>query len=178
MNFIETSRSQFQAYKALADKAMAQLSDESLLRPSDNESTNSLVTIIQHMRGNMLSRWTNLLQEDGEKPWRTRDAEFEYHPVDRQGLMQLWEEGWDCVFSTLATLNTRDLDKTIHIRGEGMSAMDGIIRQLMHYAYHVGQIILICKDNLKENWQSLSIPKGKTAEFNAAFIATHTAGKA
>ncbi len=166
--FLENSTKRLREYKGLAEKAIAQLSDEALLHDADKAGGNSLAVIIKHMRGNMLSRWTNYLTEDGEKPWRQREEEFVHESLTRKRLMQLWEEGWATVFNTLSSLGEEDLGRTIHIRTESMTAMDGIIRQLMHYAYHVGQIILICKQELGDGWQSLSIPKGGTAAFNAA----------
>ncbi len=169
--FLENSTKRLHEYKALAEKAIAQLSDEALLHDADEPGGNSLAVIIKHMRGNMLSRWTNYLTEDGEKPWRQREEEFVHESLTREMLMRLWEEGWAAVFNTLSSLSEEDLGCSIHIRTEGMTAMDGIIRQLMHYSYHVGQIILLCKQARGEDWQSLSIPRGGTAAFNAAMTA-------
>ena len=168
--FLENAVRRFREYKTLAEKAMAQLSNDALLREGDDVN-NSLVVIVKHMRGNMLSRWTNFLTEDGEKPWRQREEEFVHEHLTRERLTGLWEEGWTAVFDTLASLREEDLGRTIHIRTEPMTAMDGIIRQLMHYSYHVGQIILLCKQELGDGWQSLSIPKGGTAAFNATMAA-------
>lgn len=171
MSFLQSSTRQFHHHKDLAEKALAQLHDAALQQDAAEENGNSLVVIIKHMRGNMLSRWTNFLTEDGEKEWRKREEEFEHESLSRESLMALWEEGWSCVFSTLASLTDEDLSRTIHIRKEAMSAMDGIIRQLMHYAYHVGQIILLCKQEVTEGWSSLSIPPGGTAAFNTSMAA-------
>jgi hypothetical protein len=167
MSFLKYCITRFREYKRLADKAMAQLSDERLLHNAEGDN-NSIVVIVKHMRGNMLSRWTNFLTEDGEKPWRQREEEFEHEGLSREALMQLWEEGWACLFATLESLSEADLDRIIHIRKEGMSAMDAIIRQLMHYSYHIGQIVLLCKHDAAEGWQSLSIPRGGSAAFNAS----------
>jgi hypothetical protein len=125
---------------------------------------------VKHLHGNMLSRWTNFLSEDGEKPWRRRDEEFEHSPLGREELMRLWEEGWERVFSTLTSLSDEDLAGSIRIRGEQYSVMDAIIRQLMHYSYHIGQMILLCKMKAGDNWESLSIPKGGSAAFNSAMF--------
>ena len=115
----------------------------------------------------MKSRWTNFLLEDGEKPWRNRDSEFEQPPATRQALLQLWEEGWDCVFRTLETLTDSDLSRTVPIRGEAHSVMQAINRQIAHYAYHCGQIVLLAKHFQQAQWKSLTVPKGESAEFNA-----------
>ena len=171
MSFLQHSTKRLHEYKRLAEKAMAQLDDETLLRNAPEADGNSIAVIVKHMRGNMLSRWTNFLTEDGEKPWRQREEEFVHETLNREGLLQLWEEGWQCVFKTLAMLGDEDLARTIYIRKEPLTAMDAIIRQLMHYAYHVGQIILICKQAKADSWQSLSIPRGGTAAFNASMIA-------
>lgn len=175
--FLENATKRLREYKALSEKAIAQLSDEALLHDAAEPGGNSLTVIIKHLRGNMLSRWTNYLTEDGEKPWRQREEEFVHENLTREGLMQLWEEGWTAVFNTLSALQEEDLGRTIHIRTEPMTAMDGIIRQLMHYSYHVGQIILLCKQELGDGWQSLSIPRGGTAAFNAA-MATQAGSQA
>ncbi len=171
MSFIQRSTAQFQQYKALAEKAMAQLPNETLLRDLPDADANSIVVIIKHMHGNMLSRWTAFLTEDGEKPWRAREEEFGHEAISREALLSVWNEGWDCVLATMRSLTDAELTRTIHIRTEPMTAMDGIIRQLTHYAYHVGQIVLLCKQQKGDGWQSLSIPRGGTAAFNAAFAA-------
>lgn len=173
MSFLTSSITRFKTYKQLAEKALAQVSDEALLQDGRNEADNSIVVIVKHMHGNMISRWTDFLTEDGEKPWRRRDEEFEHEALTRAELMALWESGWATVFATLESMNEADLARTVHIRKEPLEAMDAIIRQLMHYAYHVGQIILLCKQALGSNWQSLSIPKGGTAAYNAAMDARH-----
>ena len=167
MSFLTTTIRQFRHYKELAEGAMIQLDDAMLLHEAAG-GNNSVVVIVKHLHGNMLSRWTNFLTEDGEKAWRKRDEEFEHASLSRVQLMQLWEEGWQCVFGALGDMTDADLERTVHIRGEASTAMDAIIRQLMHYSYHVGQIVLLCKQQVGENWRSLSIPKGGSAAFNAA----------
>jgi uncharacterized damage-inducible protein DinB len=168
MRFLETAISQFRHYKELAEKAMAQISDEALLKECA-PNNNSIVILVRHMHGNMLSRWTNFLTEDGEKPWRRRDEEFEHAAFSRAELMELWESGWQCLFGALGSLTDADLPQTIRIRAQEMSAMDAILRQLSHYCYHVGQIILLCKQSA-ESWQSLSIPRNESAAYNAALL--------
>jgi hypothetical protein len=167
MDFLQSVTTRFREYKNLAEKAMLQLSDERLLHNAEG-SNNSIVVIVKHLRGNMLSRWTNFLTEDGEKPWRQREEEFQHEDMSRERLMQLWEEGWACLFTTLGSMSKEDLDKIIYIRKEGMPAIDAIIRQVMHYSYHVGQLVMLCKHDAAEQWESLSIPRGGTAAFNAA----------
>jgi hypothetical protein len=171
MGFLEYSIKRLLEYKRIADKAIAQISDAALLHQAASENENSIVVIVKHMRGNMLSRWTNFLTEDGEKTWRQREEEFEHENMTRVHLLELWEEGWACVFDTLGNLTEEDLQHTIHIRNEPMTAMDAIMRQLMHYSYHIGQIVLLCKEEAGDNWQSLSIPKGGSAAFNATMAA-------
>jgi hypothetical protein len=134
------------------------------LAPS--ESSNSIAVIIQHMHGNMLSRWTNFLTEDGEKPGRNRDEEFSPPSYSKAELIALWEEGWRRLIETLRSLKDEDLLKTITIRHEPLIAIDAINRQLAHYPHHVGQIVYIGKMILDKNWQSLSIPKGASNTFN------------
>jgi hypothetical protein len=158
MDFLESTRQQFRNYKLLAEKAMAQLGDRELLAGGDDVN-NSIVIIVQHLHGNMLSRWTNFLTEDGEKPWRKRDDEFEESISSREELFRLWEEGWTCVLENLARLTESDLDKTIRIRGEAMSAVDAVLRQLTHYSYHIGQIVMLCKRAAGAEWASLTIPR-------------------
>jgi len=167
-SFIKDCVKRFQYYKSLGDKTLQRLTTEDLHRQPDSES-NSIAVIIQHLHGNMMSRWTNFLTEDGEKEWRKRDEEFEETQLfSKEQLLQLWEEGWQCMFSTLEQLSPEQLTHPITIRGELMSAYDAILRQLAHYPYHVGQIVYIGRLYLGKNWESLSIPKekGASAAFN------------
>lgn len=165
--FLTTAIRQFEQYKKLGEKTIAQLDDASLFI-SANEDSNSIATIVKHMWGNMLSRWTDFLTTDGEKDWRKRDAEFENDIKTRMEVLEKWEAGWQCLFDTLSTLSTDDLEKTIFIRGEGQTVMQAILRQLTHYAYHVGQIVFAGKMLAKEGWNSLSIPKGGSHTYNEA----------
>jgi Protein of unknown function (DUF1572) len=157
---------QFNYYKLLGEQAMAQLTDEQLLWQY-NEGSNSIAKIVQHLHGNMISRWTDFLTTDGEKENRNRDAEFETVLQTRAEIMNAWEAGWACFFNAIASLKEEDLSKTIYIRNQGQTVVDAINRQLAHYPYHVGQIIFICKLLTDDAWKSLSIPKNKSAEYNA-----------
>jgi Protein of unknown function (DUF1572) len=167
--FLNSAIKQFASYKSLGDKTFAQLSNENLFWQF-NEESNSIAIIVQHMAGNMLSRWTDFLTTDGEKPWRKREAEFESETMPRQQMLNIWEDGWNCLFNTLNSLTDNDLQKTIKIRNQPQSVMDAIHRQLAHYPYHIGQIVHIGKMLNNENWQSLSIPKGKTDAYNEALF--------
>ncbi len=149
----------------MGDKTFLQLSEEDFhFIPADE--CNSIAIIIQHMNGNMLSRWTNFLTSDGEKEWRKRDAEFEDQNLNKEQLIALWEEGWKCFLDELTSLSNTDLEKTIYIRAEPLSAIDAINRQLAHYPYHVGQIIYAAKIIKNKAWRNLSIPRGRSTEFN------------
>lgn len=164
--YLESCIKQFEYYKLLGEKAMAQLPDDKLFWQF-NEQSNSIAIIVQHFWGNMLSRWTDFLTTDGEKEWRNRDAEFESGINTREGLLKKWNEGWDCLLSTLKQLTGEDLKKIIYIRNQGHTVMEAINRQLAHYSYHVGQITYIAKMVADNDWQSLSIPKGASQSFNA-----------
>ena len=152
-------------YKSLGDKTLAQL-NETDLHYSPNAEANSIAIIIQHMAGNMLSRWTEFLTGDGEKEWRTRDAEFEEQHLTKEQLLEQWEKGWNCCLDVLNSLTEEDLLKTIYIRKEGLIAIDAINRQFAHYPYHVGQIIQIAKSIKSDKWLSLSIAKGQSEDYN------------
>jgi len=164
--FLPFAIQQFKYYQSLGDKTFAQLTDEQLFYQS-NADSNSIYTIVKHLNGNMLSRWTNFLDSDGEKTWRNRDEEFNPDSLDRAGLLKLWHEGWNCLFGTLNTLTPNDLEKIVTIRGEKHTVESAIVRQLAHYPYHVGQIVFIGKMLSQNPWQSLSIPRNKSADFNA-----------
>ena len=163
--FLESAVKKFKFQKALGEKTFAQLEDKDVLFKPSGES-NSIAVIVQHMYGNMLSRWTNFLTEDGEKNWRKRDAEFEDMLQTKQGVSNAWNTGWACVLSTLESLQPEDLIKTITIRSEPLVVVDAIIRQIDHYGYHVGQIVYIGKIIKDADWQTLSIAKKKSEEFN------------
>jgi hypothetical protein len=164
--YIESVKKQFLYYKTLADKAMAQLeADQIFFTP--NEDTNSIAVIVNHMSGNMLSRWTDFLTTDGEKDWRNRDAEFEAPASDKEALLEKWENGWACLFTALNTVTPDNLGSIIYIRNEGHTVVEAINRQLAHYPYHVGQIVFFAKMIKKSAWSSLSIPKNNSAQYNA-----------
>jgi len=163
--FLHSSIKRLKYYKDLGDKTFAQLSDNDFNYQPDEES-NSIAIIIQHMAGNMLSRWTDFLTTDGEKEWRNRDIEFEKRGLSREQLIAYWEEGWSCFLNALEGLNEDDLLKTIHIRKEGLLVVDAINRQLAHYPYHVGQILYLGRMIKGSGWKNLSIEKGRSGEFN------------
>ena len=154
-----------QYYKKLGNSTFDQLTEDDI-HWAAGDSSNSIATIVKHLWGNMLSRWTNLLTEDGEKPWRQRDAEFEDDIQTMDEMLSKWEEGWKCFIDTLESLTPEDLDKTIYIRNEGQSVTDAIQRQMAHYPMHVGQIIFAAKILKGDDWKSLSIPKGQSGSYN------------
>jgi hypothetical protein len=164
-SYVEDSLSLFRYYKRLAERAMEQVSDDQLFAAIDKES-NSIAVIVKHMAGNMLSRWTDFLTTDGEKPTRNRDSEFVEPPARRKELMALWEDGWSRLFAAIEPLTEADLGRTVTIRGEAHSVMQAINRQLAHYPHHVGQIVLLAKHFASNHWQSLSVPRNKSADFN------------
>jgi hypothetical protein len=164
--YLESARKEFQLYKTLGEKTIDRLNDEELLWKYNNES-NSIAVIVKHMWGNMLSRWTDFLTSDGEKPWREREAEFENDIKDKQELIDKWNEGWACLLNAINALKDDDLSKTIYIRNEPHTVVQAINRQIAHYAYHVGQIVFVGKIILGSEWQSLSIPRGGTSQFNS-----------
>jgi len=163
--FLEQATAIFRKQKALAEKAMAQLSDDQLFAVLDSEA-NSIAVIVKHLHGNMRSRWTDFLTTDGEKPDRQRDGEFIMPPsLTREQMMHWWEEGWAYLFSALAGLSPGDVSTTVRIRGEEMPVMAAILRQVDHYGQHVGQIVLVAKHARGAAWTSLSIPRGKSEEY-------------
>jgi len=164
-SYVADSLTLFRYYKGLVERALAQLSDEQLLAVLDGQA-NSIAVIVKHLTGNMRSRFTDFLTSDGEKPGRDRDAEFENPPGSRAELMALWEDGWQCVFTAIEPITEEDLQRSITIRGEAHSVMQAINRQVAHYAYHCGQIVLLAKHFKSDQWQTLSIPRRKSAEYN------------
>jgi len=164
-SYLEDARAVFRYYKKLADRAMEQMTDEQLFIALDEEA-NSIAIVVKHMVGNMRSRWSGLLTTDGEKPDRNRDMEFVSPPETREALLAEWEAGWAQLFQALEPLTDADLGRTVTIRGEAHSVMKAINRQLAHYPYHVGQIVLLAKHFACEKWQSLSVPRNRSAEFN------------
>ena len=165
-DFLTSSIKQFQYYRTLGEQAMAQVSDEDLnwLYHPDG---NSIATIVQHLSGNMLSRWTDLLTADGEKPSRDREGEFANQPLSREAILDLWNQGWDRLLETLNSLKPDDLETVIYIRNQGHTVMEAINRQLSHYPHHVGQIVLLARMRVQGEWKSLSIPRGGSESYNA-----------
>ncbi|MFN8279854.1 MAG: DUF1572 family protein [Saprospiraceae bacterium] len=164
---LESYRKQFLLYKNLGERTLSQLHPEDLLwRP--NEESNSIAVIVHHLRGNMLSRWTDFLNSDGEKVWRNRDTEFIEEKTPAALVMDWWNEGWGCLIQALDALGDEDLMRTVFIRNESMTVTDAIVRQIGHYASHVGQIIYIGKVIRNSDWKTLSIPRGGSATFNAS----------
>ncbi|MGB4960268.1 MAG: DUF1572 family protein, partial [Saprospiraceae bacterium] len=172
----QTSIKQFRYYKQLADKAMAQVADASLFVRSHADE-NSIAIIVQHLSGNMRSRWTNIFTEDGEKPWRHRDSEFEPALQTKADMIASWESGWQVLFDTLKNLNEIDLPRTIYIRNEGLTVQDAILRQLCHYSYHCGQIVYICKTFAGTDWQTLSIARNDSDNYNKQKASEKNTGK-
>ncbi|MGL6125601.1 DUF1572 domain-containing protein [Chryseobacterium artocarpi] len=155
----------FEYYKSLGDKAFDQLTDDQIFWQY-NEESNSIAVIVKHIAGNMLSRWTNFLTEDGEKSWRHRDEEFVNTFKTKDEVLEFWEKGWKCLFDALNQINDENLYATIYIRGEAHPVIDAILRQLAHYPYHIGQIIYLAKMIKNEDWKTLSIARNKSQEFN------------
>jgi len=164
-NYLESARKQFEYYKKLGEKTIEQLPD-ALLFGTFNEESNSIAVLVKHLSGNMLSRWTDFLTSDGEKEWRNREAEFENDIISREELLERWHRGWNCLFEALDSLSPDDLGRIVHIRNEGHTVMEAINRQLSHYPYHVGQMVYIGKMALNDKWKNLSIPRGKSQDFN------------
>lgn len=164
--YLDSAKKQFLYYKTLGEKAMEQLEPEQLF-VAINEDTNNIATIVKHLSGNMLSRWTDFLTTDGEKEWRNRDAEFENDLLTKEAVQNAWNKGWDCLFNALKDLQPEQLSQIIYIRNEGHSVIEAINRQLAHYPYHVGQVVFYAKQLKNTNWESLSIPKNNSKKYNS-----------
>jgi len=164
-NNIDSILKLFQYYKSLGDKTIEQLSFKEMQIEFQVDS-NSISIIVKHIVGNMLSRWTNFLTEDGEKKWRERDQEFIDTYKNKEQLLFEWDKGWQCLFDALNSLTEKDLEKIIYIRNQGHTVAEAVNRQMAHYAYHIGQIVLLGKQLKGNNWNSLSIPKGKSIIYN------------
>jgi uncharacterized protein DUF1572 len=166
--YLEDVIGEFHKYKKYADRAVAQVSDDDFFRQIDRES-NSIALIVKHISGNQRSRWRDFLTSDGEKPDRDRDTEFEKFDADtKERLLARWEEGWRLLFEALAPLTGEDLERIVSIRGEAHSVLQAIQRQLTHYASHVGQIVFLAKHLAGERWKTLSIPRGKSRDYDVA----------
>ena len=164
-SYLESAKSQFIYYKTLGEKAINQLTEEQLFI-STNEDSNSIATIVKHISGNMLSRWTDFFTSDGEKEWRNRDSEFEETIKTKEELMFFWNKGWDCFFELLFSLKPEQLSEIIYIRNEKHTVIEVINRQLAHYPYHIGQIVFYAKQLKNSEWESLSIKKNKSKNYN------------
>ncbi|WP_309642058.1 DUF1572 family protein [Flavobacterium sp.] len=164
--YLDSVKKQFLYYKMLGEKAINQLEPEQLF-VMVNEDRNSIATIVKHLSGNMLSRWTDFLTTDGEKEWRERDGEFENDLTSKEAVMQVWDNGWDCFLNALNGLQPNQLSEIIYIRNEGHTVVEAINRQLAHYPYHVGQIVFYAKQLKHGAWDSLSIPRNASSSYNA-----------
>ena len=165
---IQNAISEARRSRGLADRAIAQLPETALFAVLDEES-NSIAMLMKHLSGNLISRWTDFLTSEGEKPSRDRDSEFRAEPSDtKESLLERWEQGWGRLLATLESLRPEDLERTVTIRGEPCSVLEAIHRQMAHTAYHVGQIVLLAKHYAGSRWQTLSVPRGQSAEFKAA----------
>lgn len=164
-NYLESVKKQFAYYKMLGSKTFEQVEDQDLFWQYNPES-NSIAITVNHIWGNMKSRWTDFLTSDGEKTWRNRDREFEDVIKTRKDLEEAWEDGWQCVFNALDSINEENFSQEVYIRNQGHSIVEAVNRQLAHYAYHIGQIVYIGRMIKGSEWKSLSIPKGKSKDFN------------
>ncbi len=164
-NYLENSIIQFEYYKMLGDKSLQQLSEKECFWQY-NDDSNNIAIMVKHLVGNMLSRWTNFLTEDGEKEWRKRDQEFENTYKTKEEILIAWDNGWTCLFDAIKPLTINDFDKLIYIRNQGHTIQEAITRQLCHYSYHVGQIVYLSKMIKGEKWVSLSVAKGKYVAYN------------
>lgn len=164
-NYLESVTKQFEYYKQLGEKAMDQLEEKQLFDIPSKES-NSVAIIVQHLSGNMLSRWTDLLTSDGEKEWRKRDEEFEEILKTKTELLKVWNKGWNTLFATLKSLKPEDLSKTVYIRNQGHTVVDAINRQLAHYPYHIGQMVYVAKLLVQHDWNTLSIARNQSKAYN------------
>ncbi len=169
---LESYKQLFKHYKQLGERSIAQLSDESKLFWTPGEKSNSIAVIIQHLYGNMKSRWTDFLSTDGEKEWRDRDREFELYCSTKEALMDLWDEGWATLFSALDSIDDSNKDQLVYIRNKGHKLDEAIQRQLAHYAYHVGQLVYLARMIQGEAWSSLSIAKGASMAFSKEAFGT------
>jgi Protein of unknown function (DUF1572) len=176
VHYLDEVRRQFRGHKRLGEGALAQLTDAQLFTTLDPES-NSVAIVIKHLAGNMRSRFTDFLTADGEKPDRHRDQEFELTAsTTRAEVMQWWEQGWACVFTAVEALKAEDVMRIVYIRHEPHTVLQALNRQVAHYAYHVGQIVFLAKHLRSSEWKSLSVPRGKSEEFNQKMEERRKAG--
>lgn len=175
-NYRRDAKQTFRNYKKLAERAMVQVSDDEFYRTIDQES-NSIALIVKHIAGNLRSRWTDFLTTDGEKEDRNRDTEFLIIGDSREGLMAFWEASWTVLFDTLDSLKLKDFSRKVTIRGQKHTVAEAINRQMTHYAYHVGQIVMLSKHFRSANWNTLSVPRNASAEFNSFLAEKSVAGE-
>ena len=165
LNFHQDAVQSFRNYKKMAERAMEQVSDEEFFKAIDDEA-NSIAVVVKHIAGNLVSRWSDFLTTDGEKLTRDRDAEFEIKDDSRESLMDYWERGWKVLFDNIEPLTIDDFSKKVTIRRQAHTIVEALNRQISHYAYHIGQIVLLAKHFKSSDWKTLSIPKNRSAEFN------------
>lgn len=166
-HFLQACIAEFRRCKTLGDGALAQADDDAFFAPPSSPGGNNMAIVVKHVAGNLRSRWTDFLTSDGEKPDRDRDGEFELRPGDsRDSLIRAWEDGWNTLFATLGALTSEDLARTVAIRGEPHTVPLAVLRQVAHYAYHVGQMVLLAREARGDRWKSLSVPRGGSREFN------------
>lgn len=168
-DYLQSAIKQFEYYKHLGEKTIEQLTDEALFWQYNQES-NSIATIVRHLSGNMLSRWTDFLTSDGEKEWRNRDTEFDATATSRVDVLTMWNKGWECLFTALQSVQPHDMHTIVYIRNQGHTVTEAINRQLAHYPYHIGQIVFIGKMVQDSSWQSLSVPRGKSSDYNSTMF--------
>lgn len=164
-NYLSSIKKQFLYNRELGWKTISQLPEEKI-NWQYNQESNSITQLVKHLSSNMLSRWTDFLNSDGEKEWRVRDAEFESETFTIDQIKKAWDKGWDCLLDTIDSLEPQDLDKVVYIRNQGHTVVEAINRQLSHYSYHVGQIVFVGKMIKNDQWQSLSIPRGQSVSYN------------
>jgi len=175
-NYHSDAVQSFRNYKKLAERAMEQVSDEEFFTAIDDEA-NSIAVLVKHIAGNLISRWTDFLTADGEKATRNRDAEFEIIADTRESLMEFWEQGWQTLFENIEPLTVDDFSRTVTIRSEPHTIVKAINRQLTHYSYHIGQIVLLSKHFKSADWRSLTVPKNRSAEFNKYVVEKQATGQ-
>lgn len=175
INYLDDALKSFRNYKKLAERAIEQVSDEEFFAAIDEEA-NSIAVVVKHIAGNLRSRWTEFLTTDGEKDFRDRDTEFEVTRDTRESLMEFWETGWQTLFDAIEPLSADDFSRTVTIRRQPHTVVEAINRQLTHYAYHVGQIVLLAKHFRSTEWKSLSVPKNRSAEFNRFLAGKQASG--
>ena len=156
---------EYARYRATAEKAMAQISDEALNRVLSDDG-NSIATLVRHISGNMISRFTDFMTSDGEKSWRERDAEFDAGPFSRAEVDDAWKRGWEVLEREVGRLRDEDFTRTVTIRGQGMTVLEALLRNVTHIAMHIGQIILLARASAGDEWKTLSIPRGQSRQFN------------